>query len=248
MAELKFPVLKDIDYIDISRNKETKLSLNSPETNGLKWRDLQKLIGQKCGAGNYHYQLKQVDKNKIHVGMIKAIGGAPPTPKPGESSKIKSIEDSISLLTNKIESLHKGSGVSVEMLIEVTKTNYEMRIGFIEGQLTEKKNELVLLQSKLEDKEAEIIELEEEIKESSGFDKYFEIGKKILDAKALVTGVKSQPLANLQDSNPSDIPPAIIDSLGVVDWLQVDPGKVEEIVVYLNMFIPKLPMKGTTHG
>jgi len=47
MPELKFPIMKNIEYFDLHLSKGNQIAIDGKEIEGLKWRELQFYLGEK---------------------------------------------------------------------------------------------------------------------------------------------------------------------------------------------------------
>lgn len=246
-TKLKFPILKKVDYLDLVQNKITVLQLTTKDCEGITWRDLQKLIGKKVGAGKYFYNLKFQNDNTINKGLIKAVtDGILPKPKSEDAGLIE-VKTMMEALTKKIDNAGSGGGVSVELLMSVQKTQYENTIKFLENNLADKKAEYLALKVDYNDKCAELQDTEsqlQELEKDSGLMKYLPMVQDYFKDKMGTT----KPITNLKDSNQGDIPPDILQLLGMVDWANVDQEVIGNIVRYMNIAIQKLPMKGAPNA
>jgi len=244
--DLKFPVMKNIEYFDLHISKGNQIAIEGTDIEGLKWRDLQYFLGEKVPEKIYNYQLKIKGKNQIHNGRIKVLI-KDKTYTPGNNNEPQTIGSEFLIklddLSQRVEQISKGNGVSVDTLIEVTKQSYLQRIEYLNLELQKGVIEHGRLTIKIEKLETDLINSEDEIEDlkgQTGITQYISIAKEFLQMKAGTT----QPLTNLKDSNTEDIPFPLMEVLGVVDWKQVDVSIQSEIVNYLKIFIQKLPLKG----
>ena len=236
---MKFPVLKNIEYLDIMKNKQTLRSYKTKELEGLSWRELQSLVGKEFGQGVFRYTLKVNNENKIFNGSIRAIGLMPREEKTNDSKLISEIDS----LKRKIDNAGQGSGISFDLLISVTKQSYETQINFLNQQIQQKENYITELKAEIKSLENELNQADdiiEDLKAKTGINQYLEIAQTFLKSKLGNT----KPIQSLKDSNPDDIPQKILDLLGAVQWNEVDQKIVDEIVFWLNQFVTKLPLKG----
>lgn len=241
--QLRFPILQNIDYFDVFKNKTQITSFNGSQLEDKKWRDVSLMIGKITGQGLFRYSFKFKNSDEIHNGSIRGIDPGNDTSEHKTDSRLKSQIDELS---NKVERLTNSNsgGIGIELLISVTKQSYETQITFLNSQLSQKDLNINKLETKIDELNNELdlcYQQIEDLKGQTGISSYLEIAKKFLDAK--LPGKQVEKIS-LKDSNPSDIPESILNLLGVVDWNQVDPHIINEIVKYLNMFIPQLPKKG----
>lgn len=237
--KLRFPEIPDIEFIDIIKNKIGIKTYKSKEVKGLSWREFQKLVGKDVGAGVYHYSMRVIGDPIQHSGSIRAVGQIPKEEKTNDSD----LKNEIDSLKRKIENASQGTGIGIELLISVTKQSYETQISFLNNQIAAKDVFISKLESKIDELESDLDEANDiidELKSKTGINQYLEIAQSMLKAKLGNT----KPIQSLKDSDPNDIPKKILDLLGIVQWSEVEQKTIDTIVIYLNEFIPKLPLKG----
>lgn len=129
----KFPLLENVEYFDIIKNRTALKSYSGLEVNGLTWRQFQELIGKSLPAGYYHFNFKMTTESREFNGTIRAIGNKP------EKTETKH-DPAIDVLTKKIDSLvnNNQSNIGIETLLAVTKQGYEIQISFLNQQLQSK--------------------------------------------------------------------------------------------------------------
>ena len=240
-----FRSIHNFDYVDIIKNKKTLLTIEGKEIEGLTWRDLQKFIGKRLPSDIYYYILKVVGDDMVHKGQIKSVGTMTQNKK--QDNKYDALQQQIESLNEKLSSASSGNSVSMEMLLEVTKSAYVTRIDFMSMELQKKESENERLIRKIDSLEESLDESEElidELKDKTGMSQYIKMAQEFLIMK---TG-KAKGITNLSDSNESDIPTEILRTLGVIDWLKVEPNVIEEIIRYIKIFANKLPLKGKQNG
>ena len=238
---IKYPILKNVSYFDIQKGSQTLKSFSGKDLENKTWRELQLLIGSFLGGGRYSYVFQFKNDDQLNHGTIRGVTDI--TQKP-ESTNSK-LQDELNSLSSKLDKLttQSSGGIGYDVLISVTKQSYETQIIFLKEQLNQKDISISELKEKIKELDAELDKTYDQIDElskSSGMNQYLEIAKDFLKLK--MPGKVEK--ISLKDSNPSDIPQIFIDILGTVDWNQVDPNVIDEIAKYLNVFIPKLPMKG----
>lgn len=238
---LKFPLLKEIDYIDIQKSKQLLRSYSGKDVDGKTWREFQTMIGEEFGTAVYYYTLKQKNKKQIHKGQIRGINmsGKQANKDLTPKTEIESIKNAVMDLNKKID--QQPGQLGVETLLSLTRSGYEQQITLLNNELNRRDQYIDKIENKLDETENRLDECMQSASENNGgIAQYLTIAKEFLSMKA--GNVK--PISNLKDSNPNDIPPGIIEVLGVVDWSRVDPEILSEIINYLKIFIQKLPMKG----
>lgn len=239
-TKLKFPVLNDVDYFDAVKNKQTLKSFKGSEINGLKWRELQQKLGALFGNGSVHYTMKLNNDDNLYRGTIRMVQVGITAKNPiDENSTIKLELDQIK---NQISNLGNAGGVSVDLLLSITKQSYETQITFLNNELNRKEITLTKYLNdieKLNDELQECYELIDDLKSKTGLTQYLELAKTFLNSKS----ANLKPIQTLKDSDPTDIPERILKILGAVDWNQIEQNNLDEIIRYLEMFITKLPLK-----
>lgn len=237
--KIKFPILKDVEFFDVIKNKQTVKSFIKKDLEGLKWRDVQLKIGSSFGAGSYHYALKFNNDDTLHKGVIRAVSN---NPIEQHTENNTGLISEIESLKKQISSIGSQSGVSVDMLLSISKQSYETQINFLNAELLRKENHITKLDNEIEKLNAELdeaAELVDELKQKTGVNQYLELAQTFLQSK-IGTAKK---ITTLKDSNPSDIPQKIIEILGAVNWSLVDDNVLSSIINYLEIFITKLPLK-----
>jgi hypothetical protein len=241
-SKLKFPILRNVEYFDVVKNKQTIKTFLKKDLENSSWRDLQLKLGREFSAGAYHYALKFNNDETVHRGLIRVVSSIPIVQK-NDSKQNENILNEIENIKAKIQQAAQPAGVSYELLISITKQSYETQISFLNNELTKKENFINKQQveiDKLNDELDNAAELIDELKQQTGVNQYIELGKMFLQSK--IGGAKK--ISSLKDSSPADIPEKIILILGAVDWSQVDDRLIDEIIKYLEIFITKLPLKG----
>jgi len=238
--QVKFPVLNDIEFFDVIKDKKTLKSFTGRELNGKKWREVSEMIGSLLGGGTFRYVAKFTKSNEIYNGSIRAVNV---TDNKQIEKNNSAISNQIQDLTNQIQELKKGnnSNIGFDVLMNVTKQGYDTQINFLNSQIQHKEIIINKLEAKIEDQENELAtqdQIIDDLKSKTGISQYISIVQDILKVK---TGNVNK--LNLKDSNTSDIPSEILQLLGLVDWSQVPREILEQTINYLNMFIPKLPLK-----
>ncbi len=226
-------------------NKSMEKILGQSNIEGMKWRDFQKYLGSKLPMDNYYYVVKLNDKPELYKGRVKPIvlKAGVVSGSVTDDKSLLVLKETVSALSEKIETISKGNGVSMEMLLEVTKQSYVARIDFLGVEINKKDmdyNRLELKCAKLEEELNDADVVIADLEGKTGVMQYVSIAKEFLQMKAgSLKGIE-----NLGDSNPSDIPSDITEVLGVVNWVAVDPNIINEIVHYIKVFANKLPLKG----
>lgn len=241
-AELRFPVLKDVEYIDLIKNKEAKLTIDGKTVEGKTWREFQKYLGSKLPERTYNYVIKIKNDNKIYKGLVRTVGIMKNEDKKGQNGLVI-IQSEIKELNEKISSMSTGNGISVDTLISITKSSYETQLKFLGLEGDRREAVILKLESQLEGADKELDKCDAliiDLKEKTGLTQYVSIVKEFLMMKS-----GSVQAVSLKDSDIKDVPQIIIEVLGVVDWSQVPEEILKEITGTLRVFIQKLPLKGS---
>jgi len=239
VQKLKFPILKDIEFFDVIKNKQTLKTFNKKDCEGLKWRDMQLKIGQSLPAGLYHYNMKINNDDSFYKGTIRVISTMQPEKTNDNSAALNEIE----AIKKQLSTISNSNGVSVDLLISITKQSYETQINFLNAELQRKENLITKLENQIDSLNDELDNASdqiEELKSKTGLNQYIEIANTFLQSK-IGTAKK---ITTLKDSNPDDIPARILELLGAVDWSKVPDNELSEIIRYLEIFLTKLPLKG----
>ena len=242
-GKLKFAILNKIEYIDLVKNRVTVLTLTGADVkDGSSWRDLQLLCGSLLSPGVYSYGLKFLDDDEVHRGSIKAVSIKKNLGSDMESPEIKKLNKEISALQEKIAGF-KNETPGFDMLIQMTRQGYESQISILRDEINRKEKSIDKLESKVDSLETEnsnAAEIITDLKNKTGLPQYLEVAKEFLLMKA----GKAKPITDLKDSNTGDLPPEVLEVLGMVNWSEIKPNVLQEIVHYLKIFIQKLPLKG----
>ncbi len=240
-AELKFPVLKDVEYIDLIKNKEAKLSLEGKTVEGKTWREFQKYLGSRLPERSYNYVIKIKKDNKIYKGIIRTVGNMKNEDNKGQS-ELLTVQTNINELNEKIAAMSSGNGISVDTLISITKSSFETQIRFLELEGTKREAFIIKQELQIDEHIKELNKCDviiEELKGKTGLTQYISIVKEFLSMKS-----GSVKAVSLEGSDTKDVPPGIVEVLGVVDWSEVPDEVLNEIIGTLQIFIQKLPLKG----
>ena len=72
-SNLRFPIVKDVEYFDVVKNKATLTTYKKKDIEGKTWRDVQLMIGSQFGAGVYFYNFKQIGIDYINRGQVRGV-------------------------------------------------------------------------------------------------------------------------------------------------------------------------------
>lgn len=246
MASLKHEILKNVEFATIKRRGKIVLELSDKDfKSSLPWREFQKLIGSKIGTGIFYFTIKFKNNAELYNGKTNAVdleGKIDNDPNIDLAGVMKKFQD----LEDKITSLGKGD-LNVDMLIQNMKQGHDNQLVFKDMQIQDIRDKYNEIKKDLDESETELadcIKANKDLEDKTGFKQYLEIGKSLVEAKL----GKGTPVS-LAESDPTDIPPAILQVLGVVDWSRIDPDGIESIVTYLRNYLKFFPLKGATdHG
>jgi len=241
-GKIRFPILKNVDYIDLIKNKVTVLSIDGKDIEGLKWREFQKYVGKKLPSQTYFYSLKLNDDDTLHRGNLKAIGSILKS-KIDNPSDYESLQKTVAALNNKLNEVSSNNGVSVDMLLEVTKSSYSMQISFLNNEITKKNNEIEKLINKVDSLNDELGVQDEEIEElksKTDVSQYIKLATDVFNKKMNTPKASS----GLEDVILSSTPDEIIQILNSVDWEKIPEKELADIISYMKMFTQQLPLKG----
>lgn len=242
-TSIKFPILKDVEYFDIIKDRKTFKTFSGSEINNLTWRELSLLIGKSIPADTYHYTFKQLNNSEIFRGKIRVLGDVRNRLNENENKMTEKIQTELNSIKATLTAAGQNSGISVDMLLSITKQSYETQINFLNNELQRKENLISKLETEIDKLNDELIECDaqiDELKSKTGINQYLELAQTFLNSK-IGTAKK---IETLKDSNPNDIPERILLILGAVDWSNVPANVIDSIINYLEVFITKLPLKG----
>lgn len=235
---LKYPVLKNVKYISILKNKKSVLEIDGKDVEGLEWRDFGIYLGNHLPIARYFFTMGFNNKNEVFSGQIRAIST---DNKKNESNEMESNQ--LTSLFNDLKAdLKKATdkgGISFDMLLQATKQGYEAQISFLTQQVAHKDNLINKFESEIDDLEDDLENCIKENSKTSSLSQYIEIGQKLLTTK-----FGNKEAATLKESNPKDIPDEIINILGAVDYSKIDDESMRKIVSGLRQYISLLPLKG----
>lgn len=141
-------IYKGVEYLHIVKNKKLLLQLESDEINGLKHSEIQKLIGDKIGEGQYNYVLKFDGNITPKRGSIRAFTSIKVIKKPDSEDSSKLLK-MIQQLESKID--NKNSNTDVKDLLDLRKQTYEIQLGFYKERVAQLQEENTRLRKQLED-------------------------------------------------------------------------------------------------
>lgn len=235
---LKHETLQNVDYAYITRRGTQVMEIPGKDLEKVKWRDFQKMVGEKIGSGTFGFTIKFKGSGELYSGQSKAVKFSDSTAIATEDpSMVKTVLEGFKELKKQLEQGINSGGITFDMLIGVTKQGYESQISFLNQQIIFKDGVIAELKEDLRDCENENSSLQS----SGGIKEYLSVAKDLISARLAPT-----PQVNLQDSTPSEIPDDVLQVLGMVDWNRLDEETLAGIVDYLKKYIFKfLPLKGS---
>jgi hypothetical protein len=239
---LKYEKLINVEYASIVRNKKSVLELEGSSIEGMTWREFQIFLGEKIPPGKCYFTIKFKKSNDLYTGQIRAVSmdGTKLETTGNESEVIKAFKS----LESKLSNATSTGGITFEMLMSSTKQGYESQVSFLNQQIVYKDGRIQKLESEIDELENDLDTAEDQIRElqrstGSSFEKYIEIGEKLLSARF----TPGKPVT-LKESDASDIPAELLEILGAVDYSRIQPETLQKIISTLKQYISFLPLKG----
>lgn len=127
-------VFENVEYLQVYKNRKPMLLIEDREINGKSKTEIQKMIGERLGAGHYRTSIKYFGDPKNASGSIVAIV-------PGEDKNNSDSFDSerLSFLEKKIdkiaESFGKNSGTDLTLLMNMKDQAYQIQIEFYKNRI-----------------------------------------------------------------------------------------------------------------
>jgi hypothetical protein len=230
---VKFPFIKNVEYISIFRDKNSVLEIDGKDVEGFSWRELQLHLGKSLSSGLCQYTMKFVDDDSIYNGRIRAVSM---NKKSGNEMDEKTLSSELKSLKDQLARAEKSGGVSFEMLLSSTKQGHEAQIGYLNEKIKDKDDKIQELKRDISELENDLDDCVKESSKTSSISQYLAIGEKILNLK-LGTGSK----VSLKESNTSDIPEQILIVLGVIDWQKVDAASTQKIADNIQQYLSLIP-------
>lgn len=231
---LKHPILKDVDYASILKNKKSVLEIDGKDLEGKTWREFQIFLGDRLPINHYYFNIKFKKSSNVFTGTIRAVSidnKKTEVNMEGEEilKEFKSLKDQISKASDK-------GGISFDMLLNATKQGYEARIDYLNQKIADKDELIREIKKNVDELEDDLNDCEKESAKHSGIGQYLAIGEKILNMK-----FGSPAKVSLKESNSSDIPEQILQVLGVIDWSKIDQASIERIATGIQQYISVIP-------
>lgn len=233
--ELRFPILKDVEYVSISKDRRSVLEIEGKNLDNFSWREFQLYLGKYLPPDQYRFTMKFNNNAEIHNGLIHAVT----LNKQGIESKTMESDKILKEFEGLKKSLEKATnqgGVSFDMLLSATKQGYEARIDYLNAKIADKDLLISEIKKEIDILEDDLSECEKENAKHGGIAQYLAIGEKVLNMK-----FGKQPPISLKDSNTSDIPQQILEVLGVIDWNKIDPESINKIAVNIQQYLSVIP-------
>lgn len=243
MPNLKIPVFnKELDYFDVKIDNQRSLELKNEDVNGLKWRDLQKLIGKKLGRGGlFNYQMKWKNSDQPITGKIRAMANISDDDLKTKTSDLNPfLLQKLNDVENKLKNISTASPDS-SVVMDIMRASYEARIDGYKERISELKTDKIKLESEIDKLNDELDNYEEKIRELEGgkLDTYLNLFEKI----GMMKLGKVKPLSDFTGTNHTDIPKQILDVLGLVDYERISNEQLNKILDMLKMWVQEFPLK-----
>jgi hypothetical protein len=236
--QLRFPVLKNIEYISIYQNRNSVLEIEGSEVEGKTWRELQFYLGERLPINSYHFSLKQKNDPAIHTGKIRAVAIGKQAIAEGENQMSNEILREFKTIKDQLAKATTSGGVSFEMLLASTKQGYEAQATYLNQKITDLNNFINELKLDIKELESDLTDCEKENAKSSGLAQYLAIGERVAQ---IYLGGKTKTPISLKESNTSDIPEQILNVLGVINWTLIDPESTTRIANSIQQYLSVLP-------
>lgn len=147
-------VFENVEYLQVYRNRKPVLLIENEKINGRTKTEIQKLIGEKLGAGHYRTSIKYFGDPQNASGSIVAIvpGDVVPNKDEFDTEKINKLENKIDKL---VETLGKNSGVDLSLLMNMKDQSYQIQIDFYKSRIAMLENENNSLKTRIKELESE---------------------------------------------------------------------------------------------
>ena len=200
---LKHPVLNNVDYASIVRNRKSVLEIEGKDLEGIAWRDFQIYVGDKIGVGRFHFTIKFINNAELYTGQTKGIDPNVSIVKSDDSDKKirDQVLESFKSLEAKLNNATQQGGITYEMLLASTKQGYDTQVDFLKQQVTFKDGTISELKIEIKDLNNELDKTYitiGQLEQKSGYNQYLEPISKLLLAK-----FGSGKPVSLKDSTPS---------------------------------------------
>lgn len=236
---LKFPVLSNVEYVSILKNKKSVFESNEgKEFEGMTRREFQMYLGERLPQGIYYHIIKFKNSGELYQGTIRTVktGISKEENEMDEGKILKEFQD----LKKSLDKATDKGGISFEMLLASTKQGYEAQIQYKDSQIADKDKKIEKLEAEIDELENELDDCEKQASQNSGLSSTIDVVQKFL---AIKTG-NVKPVTTLKESDQTDIPGEVLQVLGMVDWQKIDDASYQKIVAGLKQYITFLPLKG----
>jgi cell division protein FtsB len=231
--QIKFPVLNDVEYVSLFKNRNSVLEVDGKDIEGLTWRQFQLYLGKFLQPSVYNFVLKFKKSNEQHTGKIRAtIMGVSKTEPENNSSVINELKT----LKDQLSKAEKSGGVSYDMLLASTKAGHAAQIDYLNQKIQDKEEKIKELKEELNELDQDLDDCLKESSKNSSIGQYLAIGEKILSMK-----FGSPAKVSLKESDPTDIPEQILIVLGVIDWQKIDAENISRIANNIQQYLSAIP-------
>jgi hypothetical protein len=156
----------------------------------------------------------------------------------------KILDEKMAGLEKSIEKLKASdSGISFEMLLQITKDSYDFKLDVLKTQLKDKDKEILQLETKIKTLESDIKDMENEIAEAGESNNLLSLVSKFAEFKNLLKPGTGGAVLKDIPSNATDIPDSFINALGKIDYNQIPPDEQTRILSIFENFANQLPLK-----
>lgn len=234
---LKHPVLNNVEYISITKNKKSVFESNDGKYfEGMTWRNFQLFLGERLTPSRYYFNIKFKGDNKLFSGTIKAVTLEAKQDHEMESEKILSEFKELKTVLQK--GINQG-GISYDMLLSSVKQGYENQINYLNQVIADKNILLAKNEKEILELESDLEDCQNESTKESRLSQYIDLATKFLASK-----YPTNKVATLKESDQTDIPGEILEILGAVDYSKIDDASMQKIIAGLKQYITFLPLKG----
>ena len=239
---------RDIEYIEISKNRNTLITFEGKEVNGLTKYEFQLLLGKKLGADKFSASLKFKNNYTNKKFPIRGIIL-------GENKILKAEEKTMPVKDNTNHNdiaklIERFSNVNptenFNQMLGLTKTTYEGEISRLKESIADLKMDLNSYKTENKELQKEIIAKNNELNENEG-------GSGILDMLMQFNQLRNSfskkgatpNVSNLENvkSDAGSIPEGFLNALGKVDYSKVPAEDITKYIALFDNIANQLPLK-----
>lgn len=233
--KLKFPILNDVEFVSILKNKRSVFESDGKQFEGLTWREFQLKLGEYLPPSTYYFTLKFKNNAEIHTGQIRAVSYENKTEVSMDENKIL---NELNSLKDKLSKAESKGGISFELLLESTKQGHAAQISYLNEKLKDRDEKIRELKNEITELDRDLTDCEKESAKSTGIQQYLQIGEKIA---SIYLGGKTKTPISLKESDSTDIPNEILQVLGVIDWQKIDAESIARIANSIQQYLSVIP-------